>query len=180
MTGEAFFEVAHDARHPFIIYSGGVITRVWGTSFRIKTDKNTLLTEVVVVTGKVSVQLREKNLKQKIGFKNTSEVILLPNQKVTYFKKDDRLKKADKELSAGMQIWNKVDKNFENVPVKEVIAYLNKTFDVNIRIEDERLNNYLFNADFTDQNLPAIIEMLEKSFNATHTINEREIFLRKR
>ena len=40
MQGEVFFEVTPDRKRPFIIYSGDVITRVWGTSFRIRAYKN--------------------------------------------------------------------------------------------------------------------------------------------
>jgi ferric-dicitrate binding protein FerR (iron transport regulator) len=36
LDGEAFFEVAKDKKHPFIIHSGRMQTEVVGTSFNIK------------------------------------------------------------------------------------------------------------------------------------------------
>ena len=57
LDGEAFFEVAHDARHPFIIKSGEVNTTVLGTSFNVTayTLQNTI--NITLVTGKVTVAL---------------------------------------------------------------------------------------------------------------------------
>lgn len=37
VEGEAYFEVAHDAAHPFIVEAGGVETRVLGTRFNVST-----------------------------------------------------------------------------------------------------------------------------------------------
>ncbi len=51
LSGEALFEVAKDARHPFIIHCGALTTRVLGTSFNIKQNKEQ--TEVAVLTGRV-------------------------------------------------------------------------------------------------------------------------------
>ena len=51
LEGEALFEVAKDAAHPFIIRCGTLTTRVLGTSFNIRQNKNK--TEVAVLTGRV-------------------------------------------------------------------------------------------------------------------------------
>ena len=39
LTGDAFFEVRKNPSKPFFVYSGKLVTRVLGTSFRIKTDE---------------------------------------------------------------------------------------------------------------------------------------------
>lgn len=55
LRGEAFFEVAKDSLHPFIIESRDVTTTVLGTSFNISAYKSSPEIKVTVVTGKVSV-----------------------------------------------------------------------------------------------------------------------------
>lgn len=168
MSGEAFFEVAKDHAHPFIILAGGLITKVWGTSFRIRAYEN-LPTEVSVLTGKVSV---------RVPANNRPGVMLYPNQKVTYVHKDSLLKQTDETAeNSSLHIWRKVDLSFNNVPVRRVVAALNQQFDVHIVLHSEAAGNYLLNADFTNQNLPDILTMLEKSLNLNYVLQGREIIL---
>ena len=167
MSGEAFFEVKKDHAHPFIIYSGGVITRVWGTSFRIRAYNN-VPTEVSVLTGKVSVKLPEKE---------RSEVMLLPKQKAVYQTSSTTLTSGAETNPAALAIWHKTSVNFDDMPLNDVLTVLSKQFASHIYTNDNELKKYLFKADFTDQNLPAILDMLESSLNVAYTINHNEIEL---
>jgi ferric-dicitrate binding protein FerR (iron transport regulator) len=167
MQGQAFFEVSPDPRRPFIIYSGNVITRVWGTSFRIRAYEN-IPVEVSVLTGKVSVQLQTKE---------DAELILLPQQTATYLKADDLLKKGIEEKTSTMSIWQKETLTFDNEPIRDVIKVLNTQFKVNISTADEKLLDYVLKADFTDQSLPSILEMLRKSLNVENEISDDGIIL---
>ena len=55
LDGEAFFEVTHDASHPFKIKADGVETTVLGTAFDIKAYASEKTTSVCVVNGRVQV-----------------------------------------------------------------------------------------------------------------------------
>jgi transmembrane sensor len=168
MTGEAFFEVSKDHAHPFIIYSGGVITRVWGTSFRIRAYQN-IPTEVSVVTGKVSVKLPEKD---------DSEVMLLPKQKVVYARNTGVLARSKENSHSAMRIWQKATVvSFEDIPLDNVLTMLNNHFGTRIYTNDKELGKYLLKADFTDQNLPTILDMLENSLNVGYNMDDIEIEL---
>ncbi|WP_448700237.1 FecR family protein [Mucilaginibacter sp. AW1-3] len=167
MTGEAFFEVTKDHAHPFIIYSGGIITRVWGTSFRIKSVQN-VNTEVSVVTGKVSVKIPEHD---------ESEVMLLPTQKVTYQQLSKSLNRDIETTHSAMRIWQKATISFDNVPLSNVLNTLDKQYGMHIHTDDKELGSYLFKADFTGQSLPAILDMLENSLNVSYTMDDTDIIL---
>lgn len=72
--GQAFFEITHDTRRPFIVESQqGIHTRVLGTSFGITTDCSAATVQVAVKTGKVRVD-REKE----------TVATLLPGEQVDY------------------------------------------------------------------------------------------------
>jgi ferric-dicitrate binding protein FerR (iron transport regulator) len=167
MQGEAFFEVSPDPKRPFIIYSGNVITRVLGTSFRIRAYEN-IPFEVSVLTGKVSVQLQTRK---------DSELILLPQQTATYLTASDLLKKGIEKKTSAMSIWHKETMTFDNEPIREVIKVLNAQFKVNINTADEKLLDYVLKADFNDQSLPSILEMLRKSLNVENEISDDGIIL---
>lgn len=57
LEGEAFFEIAHENKRPFIVHSKGVNTQVLGTSFNINAYKYSNNIEVTVNTGKVAVSV---------------------------------------------------------------------------------------------------------------------------
>ncbi len=71
MDGEAFFTVAHDARHPFTVEGGDVAVTVLGTEFNMRAFDAEPHAEVVLATGSVEVSSGE------------SSVVLKPSQKAT-------------------------------------------------------------------------------------------------
>ncbi|MNK03679.1 fec operon regulator FecR [compost metagenome] len=171
MTGEAFFEVTKDKNRPFVIYGGGVITKVWGTSFSIATGKGATATQVAVLTGKVSV---------KVEALDGEELMLLPNQKAVYLKADHELSKNSITSSESVNMWKKEDISFDNIPVTEIIKVLNTKFGVNITVGDGALSHYMLKADFTGQSLPEVLLMMEKSLNITYTIDQKNIVLHQK
>lgn len=182
LSGEAFFEVTKDHKRPFSIYTGNVITKVWGTSFRIRAYSGDKTTKVDVVTGKVSVSVAGKgiaqvNNAQAVIADSGNGVMLLPNQEAVYDKPTDNLKKnmEIKDVSIGM--WKKTSLSFNNTPIKDVFRVLNKSFNVNISSVDESINTDNLKADFTNENLPTILEILKKTLNVTYRVNGNQFVL---
>jgi transmembrane sensor len=172
MNGESFFDVAKNPAKPFIIHSQHMVTKVWGTSFRVRDAKDGAFADVTVVTGKVSVtQVKAANVPQK-------EVMLHPNEQVTWVKQRDVLKTTKEVSGTDLTIWNKVNLSFNNSPVKDVIPVLNKQFNVNIVSTDAQLNNYLLDADFNGLNFASVMEILKKSLNISYEINDTTIILK--
>ncbi|MDT3403254.1 FecR family protein [Mucilaginibacter terrae] len=165
LQGEAFFEVTKDKAHPFIIKSNDITTKVWGTSFRVRAFKNSP-EEVTVVTGKVSVH--ERN--------SAKSVMLLPNQKATLLNHAILVKKSGSSIKAEMRIWHKTSLSFNDARLNQVFTALSKNFDISIHSSDAKLNNLIFTGDFTDQNLPAILDMIQQSVNASYHINANGVF----
>ena len=82
-NGEAFFEIAKDKKHPFIVHTGKTTTRVLGTSFNITAlnDKPTIT--VALITGKVAFSDGKANIK------------LTPGHQIIYDKTDNTAKLQD-------------------------------------------------------------------------------------
>ncbi|ADY53206.1 anti-FecI sigma factor, FecR [Pseudopedobacter saltans DSM 12145] len=170
MSGEIFFEVKPDAKRPFIIHSDNIVTRVLGTSFLVRAKKGTPA-EVSVVTGKVSVRLQQQY--------EDAGVILYPDQKATYSKTDNVLKKGRESGNSDLSMWRKATLTFNNRALKDVLPILDEKFGVDITTSNKDLLNFSLEADFTDQSLPSILEMLEKSLDLKYEINGRKIILIK-
>lgn len=172
LIGEAFFVVAKDPTRPFSIATNKVVTQVLGTSFNIKAYDESSSIEVEVLTGKVSVKVADVSEAENQG------VLLTPHEKATYNKAENQLKKLEPEkLEANLAIWKASNFSFDNAPVRDVIKALDSAFDVKIQTSNVNLLNCQIRADFTDQNLPDILELLSKSIEASYEVRGDTFFL---
>lgn len=157
LSGEAYFDIRHDATKPFIIHTGNVITTVMGTAFDIKEDKTNHTIEVTVSRGKVSVANGRKLLgiitsNQQISF-NTS------NEKTT-------LQKID---AAQVAAWQKVDLKFEDVTFAEAAKRLENRFRVKISFGNDKIKNCRFTgASLTGDRLEKVLKAICDFNNATY------------
>jgi transmembrane sensor len=62
LDGEAFFDVAQDAKRPFILQSGPVQTRVLGTAFNVEAYAQEKEIRIALVQGRVAIQRNEQML----------------------------------------------------------------------------------------------------------------------
>jgi len=168
MQGEIFFEVAKDQQHPFLISSGTVLTKVWGTSFRVRSVPGEKITKVSVLTGKVSVRTASKIKK---------EIMLLPEEEVSYNKADQDLLKTPIEPGSDMMIWRKAELSFEDTELSAIIPALSRYYHVPIFLKEEKLKKYRLTADFKGKNLPDILVLICKSVQCSYTSIGKEITL---
>jgi transmembrane sensor len=176
LTGEAFFDIAPDRDHPFIITTGNVVTRVLGTSFNIKAYTHSSSIEVSVLTGRVFVAVTD-TLHAHSTSVHSNACVLLPHQSATYHKIENSLKTNVVAQLSQLNIWEPKDIIFENVQLRDAILTLEENFNVRIEAANKNVLNCLIRADFTHQNLPDILEMLAKSVEATYEIRGNAIFL---
>lgn len=180
MQGEAFFNVTKDHKHPFQITSGKVLTKVWGTSFRIRSIPGENNTKVTVLTGKVSVsipaQISTMPEVTSAAPKKTEELMLLPQQEATYQKVAHHLLKTP--VSADLTMWHNVSLSFENETIENVTRILSKHYHLQIQAEGTQLNQYRLTADFTDKNLADILFLICRSVHTTYVRDEHKITLK--
>jgi len=179
MQGEAFFEVTKDHAHPFVITSGRVITKVWGTSFRIRSVPGENDTQVSVLSGKVSVTVPSASAGIRLSKDSSKEeIFLLPQQEVIYKVADHRLIKSPIPETSDVAIWRKSSLSFENTKLKVIAAELSKFYHVKLNIEGNELQENKLTADFTDKNLADILLLICKSVHSTYSKEKDTITLR--
>lgn len=136
LTGSAFFEVAKDKAHPFIVHTGKVDTRVLGTSFQVKAYQEEPDIQVTLLTGKVL--LKDGN----------DTIHLVPNQQGTVTKKTGKIKKiAYPDASRFLDERNGLFE-YHGEPAMQVVADLQREFNVNIMINGS-LNDRGFYGGFS-------------------------------
>jgi len=165
LRGEALFEVAKDALHPFIIQCGELTTTVLGTSFNIKTTEADI--EVMVLTGKVSLTSQGKRL------------VVLPSEKAVYRKVMKELAKIDTQPSEAVSTvtGTEYDMNFKQTRIRDVIRRIELKFDVKVTVADAGINNCAITADLTDQSLQKSLDVITATLQADYVIDGRSITL---
>ena len=126
LTGEAFFDVLHDAHHPFSVYTDRVVTTVLGTSFRVQAYAGQAEAQVQVRTGAVRVSSREA------GADRAASLVVLPNQQAVYSGVRRQLRR---ELVAEPLLLKQQSFAFNDRPVAEVLAALEQSYGVTIEYD---------------------------------------------
>lgn len=179
MIGECFFEVTKNPKRPFIIISEHIVTKVWGTSFRILDGADVTAARVAVLTGKVSVS-KKGSIGAKAGAQLTAdEILLYPKQEVVLAKNNTQLVASKQADVSDLNLYKHIDLSFERTKLTDIVAILNKKFDVNIKIQDEELDKAVMTADLTDLNLPEVLEVLKASMKLDYEVANDLIVLKK-
>jgi ferric-dicitrate binding protein FerR (iron transport regulator) len=161
LTGEAFFDIKHDASKPFIVHTGKLKTTVLGTAFNVKAypDQNDIT--VTVTRGKVSVA----NEAKVIG-------IITPEQQITFHKAS---KQADQQnvRSKNVVAWVEKDILFDDVSMEDAARMLKDRFHVQINFANEKIMNCRFTATFIKgEDLQQILDVICEFNQATYTTDE--------
>ncbi len=127
LDGEAFFEVAHDADHPFIIKTGKVNTVVLGTSFNISAYPKQKTISVTLVSGKVAVALHTTN--------STHTEMILPNQQVIIDKNDEKLRKIDYPDAASFLDRRLGKYEYKGSTLQQVVQDIESQYNVRINLD---------------------------------------------
>ena len=172
LFGEAFFKVKPNPNKPFIVYTENIVTQVLGTSFRIKSFKQSEQIEVSVVSGKVSVY--ESSNDQEV---QKNGIILTPNQKVS-FKKND--KKMDISIIPEpiIQIPDTLyNFKFNEEPVNKVFNLLYMAYGIHIEIENNHIQNCTFTGDLGGLTMNQQLELVCRSINGKYEKRGTSIFV---
>jgi transmembrane sensor len=173
LEGEAFFQVHKNPQRPFLVFTNQVVTTVLGTSFDVKAYPGQAQALVAVREGKVAVQPRETaQLDVTPAHPAKMGVLLLPNQQVVYSVASRRLKKelVDKPAVLVPQAFE-----FEERPVAEVFAALEKAYGVPIHYDQQKLAGCTVTITFYDEPLFEKLGLLCKSLGAYYTLADTQI-----
>lgn len=121
LNGEGYFEVAHNARKPFIVTSRGQRVKVLGTKFNVNSYENETAISTTLITG--SVQLTNSPNKTTVLLKPGQQG-KLPSQSSTFL--------VDNVDTDVFTAWTSNDFKFSGTPLKEVLKQLERWYDVDV------------------------------------------------
>ena len=129
LSGEGYFEVAHDGKLPFVIHSDKVTVRDIGTAFRVCNYREDNLATVELHEGRVLID-------DDISLKPDSS--LLPGQRMQIDKRSGQrftMNITDRP-KAGTVDFNHLD--FNDVTLSQIANVLSRQYDVKISVADSQ------------------------------------------
>lgn len=168
LTGEAYFDVQHDAAHPFRIQTTRATLEVLGTSFTINTTHQQDV--LVVSTGKVLFAD-----KSATGEKH----VILPNQ---YSKLDAKGFDIKPVSDPNFLSWKTGRLQFDNTPIDRVATTLSNHYKVFIKADSGLMKLPVvptITAKFEQQSIDGVLEEIKLLINISHRKQNDTIFLFK-
>ena len=172
LEGEAFFEVAKDKKHPFIIHTGPMDTRVVGTSFDIQSYKCWKKFSVTVVTGIVKVS------EYAISNRRHREVTLQPNQRSILDNKNDSLTSSNYPAAEKMLERKEGILVYDGSSIQEVIADLSSYYNVPIKIDNKSKKSLSYGEFDTNKPIEIVLRQLAAAINAKLIVQNNQYLIK--
>ncbi len=177
LSGEAFFEVTKDPKKPFLVYANQTVTKVLGTSFRIKAYTEAPEVTIAVRTGRVSVFSEKEYHKQQFSTQ-LSGLILTPNQQATYNTQAQQLSKTLVEKPVVLQKPNTLTPfEFNETPLLQVFSTLENAYGVDIVFEPGDIATRSLTVSLENESLYEKLEVICKTLGLSYQIVDAQIII---
>ena len=178
LSGEAFFHVARNPNMPFRVFANEIVTKVLGTSFRVRSFEKDSVIQVTVKTGKVSVysQPGATATKKKDIPETQSGIILTPNQQLTYSKDEQKFHKLLLPRPV-MVVPVSIDRNmvYEDTPLEKVFEQISKAYAINIVYDNELLRSCTVTADLRKEAFYDKLDLICRAIGATYEVIDGQV-----
>lgn len=181
LVGEAFFDVAHDKVHPFIVRTDKICIKVLGTAFNIKAYPIDKKSEATLLRGSIELSVNDRS-GQKIILSPSEKFALVEN------KKEETLKlspspKSLKDITLTIQhvvpvrigqneyiqetSWRDSQLVFQNESLEDLQPKLERWFNISIKFDNEQPKLYRFTGVFKDETIEETLKAMQliKPFN---------------
>lgn len=169
LTGEAYFDVAHDSSRPFIVHTSKASIKVLGTRFNVRDYPDDEQLATSLIKGKVEVTV--KGPAGRTFILNPSDKLIIDKELV----EDTRAIEKAFQLQPVTQLdsvvaetsWVSNKMVYANKPFPDIIKDLERQFDVSIHLSKEAIKKYRYTGDFEENNIDDILRILQiiKPFN---------------
>jgi ferric-dicitrate binding protein FerR (iron transport regulator) len=200
LSGEAFFEVAHDPALLFSVKTSELTIRSYGTAFNVKSYPDEGTIETTLIEGSIGVTRSSKNSKKK------DEVLLEPNQRVVFYRSTHTMEtsqtagkteeadlpdthepgkqKTTYLISKGIETkeytsWKDGTIFISGESLEDLAVKLERKYDVNIHFESEALKSLRFTGSLENETVEQVIHAIGIAAQIDYEIEERDIWLKE-
>jgi transmembrane sensor len=153
--GEAYFQIAHDRSHPFVVFAGGRKVTVLGTKFSVRRDGDTVT--VAVAEGRVRVEDSDPATPERAAIITAGDVAIARGQSMLLA---DRSEQRVQDALA----WRRGVLTFDQVTLEQAAHEFNRYNRRQIRLGDPQVARLRIGGSFEATNIDAFTRLLHDAF----------------
>lgn len=171
LNGEAFFDVAKNPEHPFIIHLANGTVQVLGTSFNVRAYDNEPVVETSVATGRIAFIPKYHTTRRK-----QDTVFLTPDHKASYTYTMETL---STDITSGKEdkAWTEGRLIFRSKSMEQIGVELERDFGKKVTFLDEGPKAFIFTGAFENNSLDEIMYYLSRTKNFSYKITNTELLI---
>ncbi|HEV2562001.1 MAG TPA: FecR domain-containing protein [Rhizomicrobium sp.] len=166
--GEAFFQIKHDAAHPFVVMVGDRRITDLGTAFSVRSEASKL--RVAVVQGRVWFDPADKQVPAQSAMLNPGDVATVVADKMSVTKEPTRA------LAAGLS-WRRGVLVFENTALADAAAELNRYNREKLVIADPAIASETIGGTFGTKDIETFARVARTALGLRVANNGAEIII---
>uniref|UniRef100_A0AB33IRS7 FecR family protein n=1 Tax=Prevotella sp. GTC17253 TaxID=3236793 RepID=A0AB33IRS7_9BACT len=166
LHGEAYFDVAKDADHPFVVQAGGRRVKALGTEFNVRS----------YAPDAIDVSLYDGSVRVYEPSKEEQGTVLTPRQQLVIVGNQQRMLAVDQDDI----LWRDGIISFKSATMQEVAERLHQYYHVDIIIKNADIVNQEYTGKFRlHDGVTSILQLISKvhPFNINHNTEKDEIIL---
>ncbi len=189
LIGEGYFDIKHDAKHPFIVHAGKLNIVVLGTAFDVKAYTGDKYIETTLIRGKVEI-LNDS--------KPDSKIVLYPNEKVSVNTNQNEVKEVklvtkapiadsvssekntpptlpDEDITETSWVTNSL--SFSKEDFTDLAKQLERWYNVEIVFDNDSYSAKQFTGTFKNQDINEVMRALQFTQPFHYAITNNQIHI---
>jgi transmembrane sensor len=171
LKGEAFFKVAKDRKHPFVVHTSDYNVKALGTQFNVSSyaDENT--SETTLLEGKVEVSSPD-------GAAKTFQTTLEPSESISFDRASGSYSKSSSDRAAFAGAWKDNELVVApNTTLDEFVKVLEREYNIHFIIKDDHIRKLTFEGVIKNSQLSNVLEIMSISAPISYSIDKNCVVL---
>ena len=166
LTGEAYFKVAKNTEHPFVVTAGELEVLVTGTTFGVRAYKDEKDIQTTLESGQVTVKVEGKSVK------------LVPNKQVLFNKSTMGLEVRDVDVDLYLA-WADGRLVYDNCPLEKILTDLGRWYNIDVFSSRDELRSYQFSLNMKKhEEFTQVLELIGKTGEVQFEIKDNTVIVK--
>ena len=166
LTGEAYFKVAKNTEHPFVVTAGELEVLVTGTTFGVRAYKDEKDIQTTLESGQVTVRVEGKSVK------------LVPNKQVLFNKSTMGLEVRDVDVDLYLA-WVDGRLVYDNCPLEKILTDLGRWYNIDVFYSRDELRSYHFSLNMKKhEEFTQVLELIGKTGEVQFEIKDNTVIVK--
>ena len=166
LTGEAYFKVAKNTEHPFVVTAGELEVLVTGTTFGVRAYKDEKDIQTTLESGQVTVRVEGKSVK------------LVPNKQVLFNKSTMGLEVRDVDVDLYLA-WADGRLVYDNCPLEKILTDLGRWYNIDVFYSRDELRSYQFSLNMKKhEEFIQVLELIGKTGEVQFEIKDNTVIVK--